>query len=93
MKLSTTRLLLIALVLGQSLSGCATPLEYREELYQTFPDALRTCRQQQPGRLSRRVNLPATHPHVAQCLKRHDWNPDGSRIEPNVGARATRDSR
>jgi hypothetical protein len=80
-KLNTTKWLACALMAVQVLSGCATPLEYREDLYETFPDALQTCRHKASGRLAQRMNLPATHPHVADCLKRHGWQTDGSRIE------------
>ena len=86
MKAERTTWLACALVATQVLSGCATPLEYREDLYETFPDALQTCRHQASGRLAQRRNLPATHPHVADCLKRHGWQTDGSRIVPSENA-------
>jgi hypothetical protein len=66
---------LAALLLG----GCATPLDHREDLYTTFQGALSACRQQQAGRGIRKFRLPPTHPHVAECLKRHGWNSNGTR--------------
>lgn len=44
-----------------------------------FQKALSSCRLQRPGRINRRVHLPASHPEVARCLKRRGWNTDGSR--------------
>jgi len=72
--------LLSGVVLATLMIGaCATPLDNREELYATYQGALSTCRQQQGGRGNRKYRLPSTHPHIAQCLKRHGWNSDGTR--------------
>ena len=65
------------------LAGCATPSDQREGAYLTYQDALSACRQKQPGRASRKFTLPSTHPHVAECLKRHGWNTDGTRRVPD----------
>ena len=43
----------------------------------TFSKSLQACRIQQPGRLNKRMALPATHPSVANCLKQHGWQTDG----------------
>jgi hypothetical protein len=42
--------LVAAFLIGAGVGGCATPVDQREELYRTFPDALSACRQQQPNR-------------------------------------------
>lgn len=83
MKLST--IYVAALLLGAVVGGCATPLDQREELYRTFPDALSACRQQQPNRHGQRYRLPPTHPHIAECLRRHGWGTDGTRLEAGAG--------
>ena len=75
-----------AIVLSAIVSGCATPLDQREESYQTFPDALSACRQQQPNRHGQKYRLPPTHPNVAKCLERHGWRTDGSRMDGTTGA-------
>lgn len=62
------------------IAGCATPLDQKEDKYQTFPDALSACRQQQPNRHGQKYRLPPTHPKVAECLKRHGWATDGHRV-------------
>lgn len=67
------------------LVGCATPLDQQENRYQTFPDALQACRQQQPLRHGQKYRLPATHPHVAECLKRHGWHTNGTRLDAEAG--------
>jgi hypothetical protein len=59
------------LALG-TMAGCATPR------FESFPDALQSCRQMQPGRTLWKNHRPATFPLVAACLERHGWNPDGS---------------
>lgn len=80
-----TRITLFFIVFASSLlGGCATPLDQREDLYRTFPDALSACRQQQPGRASRKFQLPPTQPRVAECLKRHGWNKDGTRLSTDA---------
>lgn len=43
----------------------------------SFSSSLQHCRVQQPGRLNRRMALPATHPGIAGCLIRHGWHTDG----------------
>lgn len=67
------------------IAGCATPLDQQEDQYQTFPDALRACRQQQPNRHGQKYRLPPTHPHIAECLKRHGWGTDGGRLDAGGG--------
>lgn len=67
------------------IAGCATPLDQQVDQYQTFPEALKACRQQQPSRHGQKYRLPPTHPHVAGCLKRHGWGTDGSRLEADGG--------
>lgn len=83
MKLST--IYVAALLLSAVVGGCATPLDHREELYGTFPDALSACRQQQPNRHGQKYRLPPTHPHIAECLQRHGWRTDGTRVEAGAG--------
>jgi len=61
-----------ALMLG-AMAGCATPR------IESFPEALHSCRQMQPGRTLWRSSRPSTYPLVAACLERHGWAPDGSR--------------
>jgi len=67
-------LLAAALALG-AMAGCATPR------FETFPQALHSCRQMQPGRSLWKSHRPSTYPLVAECLERHGWAPDGSRTE------------
>jgi hypothetical protein len=54
-----------------SASGRATPT------FETFPEAIHSCRLMQPGRMLWRSSLPSTHPGVATCLARHGWSADG----------------
>jgi hypothetical protein len=68
------------------IAGCATPIDQQEDRYQTFSDALRACRQQQPSRHGQKYRLPPTNPRVAECLKRHGWGRDGSRLDAGGGA-------
>ena len=77
--------LLAAFLMGAGVGGCATPLDQREELYRTFPDALSACRQQQPNRHGQKYRLPPTHSRIAECLKRHGWRTDGTQIDSGVG--------
>ena len=65
--------------------GCATPIDQQEHRYQTFSDALQACRQQEPNRHGQKFRLPPTHPHVAQCLERHGWRTDGTRVDSGAG--------
>ena len=67
------------------LGGCATPLDQQEHRYRTFSDALQACRQQEPNRHGQKFRLPSTHPHVAECLKRHGWHTDGTRLDSGAG--------
>lgn len=60
------------LVLG-SVTGCAAPR------FETYPDALHSCRMMQPSRTLRKSSLSPTHPLVAACLERHGWTPEGGR--------------
>lgn len=39
------------------------------------------------------LNLPATQPHAAQCLTRHDKNPESSRFESTCNDGDSRDAR
>ena len=64
----------LALMLGSAF-GCATPR------FETFSDAIHSCRLMQPGRTLRRSSLPSTHPGVAACLARHGWSADGRRLQ------------
>lgn len=75
----------VAALIMVLIAGCATPLDQQEGRYQTFPDALSACRQQQPNRHGQKYRLPPTHPHIADCLKRHGWGTDGSRLDAAVG--------
>lgn len=59
-------------VLG-ALTACATPR------FETFPEALYSCRMMQPNRVLRKASLPATDPRIATCLERHGWSTDGRR--------------
>jgi hypothetical protein len=68
-------------------SGCATPLDRQDERYETFPDALSACRQQEPNRRGQKYRLPATHPHIAECLRRHGWGTDGRRLDASGAQR------
>jgi hypothetical protein len=60
-----------ALMLG-AMTGCATPR------FQSFTEALHSCRQMQPGRSLWKSRRPSTYPLVAACLERHGWTADGS---------------
>ena len=84
MRFSAIRYGVVALTLAL-IAGCATPLDQQEERYQTFPEALQDCRQQQPNRHGQKYRLPPTHPRVAECLKRHGWGTDGSRLDAEGG--------
>lgn len=66
----------LALVLG-STSACAAPR------FETFPDALKSCRLMTPGRVLRKSSLPPTHPLVSACLERHGWSADGANRSRN----------
>ena len=70
------------------LAGCATPLDQQEHRYRNFSDALQACRQQEPNRHGQKFRLPSTHPHVAECLKRHGWHTDGTRLDTGSGKKS-----
>lgn len=59
------------------LAGCAS--QRTEENAQSFPDAVRECRPKRSGRPTQNVYPIPTQGPVAECLKRHGWNPDGTR--------------
>ena len=83
--MKSTAIFVAAILLSAAMSGCATPLDQSEESYQTFPNALSACRQQQPHRHGQKYRLPPTHPKIAACLKRHGWRTDGSRLDITTG--------
>ena len=58
------RFVAAVLVLG-AMAGCATPR------FESFQEALHSCRQMQPGHSLRKGSRPATYPLVAACLERH----------------------
>lgn len=71
----------VAVLLPGAMAGCATPR------FESFAEAVHSCRQMQPGPTLWKGRRPTTHPLVAECLDRHGWNPDGSRISaPREGA-------
>ena len=70
MKRQLIAMLGLMLVLG-SVTGCAAPR------FETYPDALHSCRLMQPNRTLRKSSLSPTHPLVAACLERHGWTPEG----------------
>ena len=59
----------------------------RAALRAAYYDSLRVCRSQQPGRVSRRVQLSTTQFGVTQCLRRRGWTSDGTPLhEARCGA-------
>jgi hypothetical protein len=44
----------------------------------TYSRSLSVCRQWHHGRPIQRSRLAATEPHVASCLRRFGWHPDGT---------------
>jgi hypothetical protein len=63
-----------------SATGCANLVTKQADQNATFPESLHSCRSLQPGRATRKFQLPPTHPQIAECLSRHGWNPEGTRI-------------
>ena len=68
-----------ACVLGAivAITGCASASTSDEP--QSYETALHECRMLQPGRLNKRLNLPANSLRVSACLRERGWAPDGSR--------------
>jgi hypothetical protein len=66
-----------ALLATTFLAGCAS--QKPEQKDQSFPDAVRECRAKRSGRPTQTVHPIPTQGPVAECLKRHGWNPDGTR--------------
>lgn len=73
-----------AIVLSQAAVASAEDRRSKrnDEHAVTFAKSLQACRIQQPGRLNKRMALPATHPGVANCLKQHGWQTDGNPAPP-----------
>lgn len=59
--------------------GCASQHQERHEHDQSFSDAVRECRPKRSGRPTQNSQSIPSHGPVAECLKRHGWNPDGTR--------------
>lgn len=68
-------------LLGLALGGCIPVAMQGPAMEKSFSATLHECRMRQPGRLNRRLALAATRPSIAQCLRRHGWEPDGSSVE------------
>lgn len=68
---------LLAMLATLAVSGCVAS---KTKSGQGFQESLRACRMAQPGRVNRRINLPAGSPAIARCLERKGWRPDGSKI-------------
>ena len=69
---------LLAMLTTLAVSGCVASGTKSEN---SFQESLRACRMAQPGRVNRRVNLPASSPAIARCLERKGWEPDGSKLQ------------
>lgn len=59
--------------------GCASQHQNRHEGDQSFSDAVRECRPKRSGRPTQNTRSIPAHGPVAECLKRHGCNPDGTR--------------
>ena len=81
MQIRYLKFVLIGTILALQ-AGCASSLG--EQRYDTFQQALSSCRHNQGGRVSRRATIPPTQPRVAECLKAHGWNSDGTRRSSEV---------
>ena len=64
-----------------ALAGCAGFPAHQHEQPIGDPAALRECPMAQPGRTNRRLQMPATSPGVAACLKRHGWDSDATPLD------------
>jgi hypothetical protein len=70
---------LSALLMAAILVGCVTQGSEQTDRDQSFPDAVRVCRPKRTGRPTQNTRPILTQGPVAECLKRHGWNPDGTR--------------
>jgi hypothetical protein len=70
-------------VLGSviAICGCASASGSPSDADSSYQAALKKCRRLQPGRLNQRLNLPPTSLRVSECLRKHGWAPDGSRLD------------
>ena len=59
--------------------GCASHKSEQNDRFQSFPDAVQECRPKRSGRTSQNTQPSPTSGPVAECLKHHGWNPDGTR--------------
>jgi hypothetical protein len=75
----TIRFAFGALLATASLMGCASLKPEPKDHSQTFSDAVRECRPKRSGRPTQNVHPIPTQGPMAECLKRHGWNPDGTR--------------
>ena len=73
----TIRIAIGAVLATAFLAGCAS--QKPEPVDQSFPDAVQACRPKRSGRPTQSMHPIPTHGPVAECLKRHGWNPDGTR--------------
>ena len=70
--------LLTLLATTLAVSGCVASGAKSEH---SFQESLHACRMAQPGRINRRMNLPASSPAITRCLERKGWRPDGSKLD------------
>ena len=70
-----------ALVAVALLAGCATQPTQSVDHEKSFSHALHECRPKRTGRPSQSLQPIPPSGRVAECLKRHGWNTDGTRYE------------
>ena len=76
------RCMMIATI-AVAVNACTVPASHKASSDKSFDEALHYCRIRQPGKLNRKLRLPATHNGVARCLKIQGWSADGTRLPPS----------
>lgn len=73
----------VVATIAVALNACVVvPASHKANSDKSFDEALHYCRVRQPGKLNRKIRLPATHSGVARCLKFQGWSTDGTRLTP-----------